>query len=454
MEKTSLRAKLRLCTLLTGLICYAGPALADPLIRDAEIEHTLREFADPIFKVAGLNPNAIRIFVVQSDTLNAYVAGGANMFIYTGLITATTSPDMLLGVMAHETGHIAGGHLAQGAEKLKHAQIGTILTYVLGAAAAVAAHEPGAAAAVFTGGQSAIQRNMLSYSRAHESQADQAALNFLDKLNISAYGMIKVFDLLQRNERLHMGSPDPYMLTHPLSAERITHVRNHVDKSPIPQGQYPKSLDVPYQRMVAKLYGFLQTPEHTLQKYPMGNKSVAARVARAVAYYKKPDIDRSIAEMDSLIAESPKDPFFHELKGQILYENRRQKDALNEYETAIKLLPNQPLILADLAKVELAQNDKQYTASAVAHLEHSTMLDNTNSDAWHWMATAYGKAGNLGMSSLALAEESLIEGDNKSALRSANQALASLKEGTPAYIRARDLKLRAQDIKKEEDEDK
>ena len=453
MAKTSFRSKLRLCTALAGMICYSTAAIADPLIRDAEIEHTLRLFADPIFKVAGLNPNAIKIFVVESDTLNAYVAGGQNMFIYTGLITSTTSPDMLLGVMAHETGHIAGGHLAQGAEKLKNAQIGSILTYVLGAAAAVAARQPGAAAAVFTGGNSAINRNMLAYTRTHESQADQAALGFLDKLNISAEGMIKVFDLLQRNERLHMGTPDPYMLTHPLSAERITHVRNHVDKSSIPEGQYPKELDVPFQRMVAKLYGFLQSPEHTLQKYPLANKSVAARVARAVAYYKMPDVARSMTEMDSLIAESPKDPFFHELKGQILYENRRSKEALAEYETAIKLLPSQPLILSDLAKVELAQGDKAHITSAVAHLERSTTLDSTNSDAWHWLATAYGKAGNITMSNLALAEEALVEGDNKTTLQRANEALSGLKEGTPAYIRAKDLKLRAQDIKKEKEDE-
>jgi predicted Zn-dependent protease len=442
-----IRKSLALCV---ALCILSETALAEPLIRDAEIEHTLRLYADPIFRIDGLKPSAVKLFIVEDDSLNSYVAGGANMFIHTGLILDCPTPDMLIGVMAHETGHIVGGHLAQGSEKLKNAQLGSILTFVLGAAAAAASGNAGAAAAVITGGQSMVGRNFLAFTRAHEEAADQSALGALDKLKISASGMLKVFEVLRRHEREHSGSPDPYMLTHPLTSVRIEHVRDHVQQSKIPEGQYPHEFDMPHQRMVAKLYGFLESPERTLQKYPMSNKTVPARMARAIAYYKMPDLNRSMTEMNSLISESPKDPFFHELKGQILFENNRPKDALASYQTAVSLLPSSPLLLSDLAKVELAQGDKALLPSAISHLEKSNTLDDSNPSTWRLLATAYGKTNNTGMSALALAEEAILEDDPKMALKQLEQAMPQLSEGTPARQRAQDIRSRALDMQREQ----
>lgn len=435
-----------------SICCFSAQAFAVPLIRDAEIEHTLRMYANPIFRVDGLKPSAVKLFIVNDDSLNAYVAGGANMFIHTGLIMDCDTPDMVIGVMAHEAGHIVGGHLAQGSEKLKNAAMGSILTFVLGAAAAAASGKPEAAAAVITGGQNAVGRNFLAFTRAHEESADQSALGALDKLGISANGMLKTFEMLRRHEREHVGSMDPYLLTHPLTTERIEHVRDHTEHSKIPVGQYPKSLDVPHQRMIAKLFGFIESPERTMQRYPLSNKSVAARVARAIAYFKMPDSQRAIAEMDSLIAESPKDPFFHELKGQILFETNHPREALKSYQEAVKNLSDSPLILADLAKVELAQHDASLVPSAIAHLEKSTELDDSNSSAWHQLAGAYGTAGNSGMASLALGEEALLDDDPQRAIKNLDQAIAQLKEGSPARQRAQDAKARAIDMKREKKE--
>ena len=446
----SFRSSLLSSVLITCLA--ANSALAEPLIRDAEIEHTLRSYADPIFRVDGLKPSAVKLFIVEDDSLNSYVAGGANMFIYTGLLLECPTPDMVIGVMAHETGHIVGGHLAQGSEKLKDAQIGSILTFVLGAAAAAASGNAGAAAAVITGGQNMVGRNFIAFTRAHEEAADQSALNALDKLNISAAGFLKMFEVLRRHEREHAGSPDPYMLTHPLTSLRIEHVRDHVNSSKIPEGQYPHSFDMPHQRMIAKLYGFIESPEHTFAKYPISNTSVPARMARAIAYYKMPDLSRSLKEMDSLLKDSPNDPFFHELKGQILFENSRPKEALSSYQAAVKLLPDSALLLADLGKVELAQNDSTLISSAIAHLEKSTILDDANPSTWRLLATAYGKAGNTGMAALSLAEEAIIEADPKQALSQLAQATQLLKPDTPAYRRAQDIKVRAIDLKREQKE--
>lgn len=438
-----------LSSALVALSLLTTQAIAEPLIRDAEIEHTLRMYADPIFRVDGLKPSNVKIFIVEDDSLNSYVAGGANMFIHTGLLLQCQTADMVIGVMAHETGHIVGGHLAQGSEKLKDAQIGSILTFVLGAAAAAAARNGGAAAAVITGGQNTIERNFIAFTRAHEEAADQSALGALDKLQISASGMLKVFELLRRHEREHSGSVDRYMLTHPLTSLRIEHMRAHVQESTIPEGQYPHGFDIPHERMVAKLYGFLKSPEQTLAKYPMSNKSVPARMARAIAYYKMPDVNRSLSEMDSLLHESPKDPFFHELKGQILYENNRPKEALASYQAAVKLLPDSPLLLTDLAKVELAQNDPSLLNSATAHLEKATVLDDSNAYSWRLLSTAYGKSENQGMASLALAEEAILEGDPKTALSQLEHATPLLKEGSPARQRAQDIRARALDMQRE-----
>jgi predicted Zn-dependent protease len=436
-----------------GLVCFSANAFAVPLIRDAEIEHTLRLYADPIFRVDGLKPSAVTIFIVEDDSLNSYVAGGANIFIHTGLLMDCDTPDMVIGVIAHETGHIVGGHLAQGGEKLKDAQMGSILSFVLGAAAAAASGRPEAAAAVITGGQNTVGRNFLAFTRAHEESADQSALGALDKLHISASGLLKTFEMLRRHEREHGGSPDPYLLTHPLTSLRIEHVRDHVETSKIPEGQYPRGFDILHQRMVAKLYGFLEPPEHTMAKYPLSNKSVPARLARAIAYYKLPDTERALAEMNSLIKESPNDPFFHELKGQILFESNHPKEALASYQTAVKLLPDSALILADLAKVEMGQHDPSLYASAVSHLEHSTALDATNAGAWHMLAGAYDKVGNSAMMALSLAEEAILEDDTKMALSQVDQALRKLSPGSPARQRAQDIKAQALDMKRAEKEE-
>ena len=423
-------------------LCIVSSSHAAPLIRDAEIENTLRMYADPIFSAAGLKPSAVKIFIVRDDSLNAYVAGGSNLFIHTGLILKATTPDMLLGVIAHETGHIAGGHLAKGSEKLKNAQMGEIFTYVLGAAAAVASKRPEAAAVVIGGGSTSIARNFLAFTRAHEEAADQAALGFLDQTNISASGMLKVFSLLERQRREHVGSVDPYLQTHPLSSTRIEHVRNHVNNSSIPDGQYPKKLDIWHKRMVAKLYSFLYSPEKTFLRYPQSDKSLPAKMARAVAYYKMPELDKSIAEMNALLKTSPNDVFLHELKGQIYFENGRVAEAMDAYQTAVEFLPNNALLLTDLGKVELAQKEPLIT-SAITHLEKSVSIDNTNPDAWHLLAVAYGKTQNTGMSNLALAEEIALAGDFERALEKVNVALPNLKEGTPAKRRALDLKSHA-----------
>lgn len=429
-------------------------AEAVSLIRDAEIEDTLRAYGNPIFEAAGLNVDAIHIFIVEDPTINAYVAGGANMFIHTGLILRTDRPSMLIGVMAHETGHMAGGHLAQGSEKLKNAELGTILSALLGVAV-MASGQGGAGAGVMGIGDQMAMRNYLHFSRANESAADQAGLDYLDQLGISAAGMLRMLEILRQDENRSYGSPDPYTKTHPLSIDRISHIRDHVMQSTIPEEKIPPGFAERHARMVAKLHGFIDPPEDTLILYPLTDHSVPARYARAIAYYRIPDLSKAMAELDSLLKEKPNDPFFNELRGQILFENGHINEAAQSYAKATSLLPHSPLILTDYGKVLTAKGDKQDIAKAVEVLEHATVIDNSDADSWHYLAIAYGKQNNLGMFYLSSAEEASLEDNPKEVLRDVDLSLKSLPSGSPARLRANDLKLIAEKEKKDKkDEDK
>lgn len=434
--------------LCLALVAGAGRNAYAGLIRDAEIEATLRSYADPIFKVAGLKPSAINIYIVQDNSLNAFVAGGSNLFIHTGIITSSPTPDMLLGVMAHETGHIAGGHLAKGSEKLKDAQFGTIMAMVLGAAAGAATGKPEAAAAVMSGANSGVERNFFSFTRANENAADQAALGFLDKLGISAEGMVKVFEMLKQQERQHFGAPDPYLRTHPLTNERIEHVRDHVEAAKI-DDHYSGALLEKHKRMIAKLNGFLDSPDRVLRNYAANDSGVPARMARAIAYFRMAQMDQADQLMSGLIKQYPNDPYLHDLYGQLLFESGRPKESLESYHAAVRLLPNNALMLADLGKSELAEDGASNVASAVAHLEKSTTLDNKNASAWRLLATAYGKQNNQPLSHLALSEEALLQGDVKQALSQSELAAAGLKPGSPTMQRVNDVKALALKMQKE-----
>lgn len=418
------------------------PAFAQSLIRDAEIEQTLRVFASPIFRSAGLTPENVRIFIVNDPTINAYVAGGSNIFIHTGLMLATDDPSMLIGAIAHETGHIAGGHIAGGAEQLENAQISTILSYVLGAAAGVAAQSGEAGAAIITAGQNVAQRNFLSFSRMNEQAADQAGLTYLEKNNISPSGLLHLLEKLRLKETAYRGQIDPYALTHPLGKERISHIRGALMHSKLPEGTVPEAYALMHQRLHAKLLGFLQKPETTLQQFPPGDNSLSARYARAVAYHRLSQRDNALKEMASLLKDSPADPFFLELKGQILAESGKSAEALPYYRKAAFTLPDSALLKTEYASVLLAQTPPAYK-EALLQLKQSSLLDGSNPLTWHLLADCYAAQEQPGQAALAIAEEEMLNGRPLEALRQVSAALKQLPSSSPARLRAEDIKTEA-----------
>ncbi len=432
----------RLCLVL-GLAIpaaagFAREAPAIGLIRDAEIENSIRMFGAPLFAMAGLDARSVRVFIVRDQNINAFVAGGQNIFINTGLLTASQSANEVVGVIAHETGHIVGGHLSRAHEAMSRANWQTILSLVLGAAAAVAG-SPEAAGAIISGGQNVAQRNYLHYSRSQESAADQAAFRFLDATGQSVAGMLAFFELLGDQEALLTANQDPYVRTHPLFSDRIEAARQHLAKSPYAGTPDKPAYQEAHARMRAKLIGFLNPPEQTLREYPPSDISIPATYGRAVAYHKAHRLEKSLAEMASLLNRRPDDPYFHELRGQILLESGRIDEAIPSYRAALRVLGDEPQILVGLGQALVAEEKPEDLEEAVEVLRRATQFDPGLTSAWRWLAVAYGRMDNIGMASLATAERYMLIGRPRDAAGQARRAEHHLAAGSPGHLRAQDI---------------
>ncbi len=435
------------CVLATVLMALqAAQAQAIRFIRDAEIERTIRTFATPLFEAAGLDPEAVEIHVVNDSRLNAFVFGGQRLFITTGLLMRIEHAGQVIGVIAHETGHIAGGHLARLEGEQRSAQMQAIISLVLGAVA-VAAGQGEVGQAVIAGGTHVAGRQLLTYTRGHEAAADQAAVTYLDRTGQSATGMLEFLAILARQELLSSGRQDPYVRTHPITRDRVSFVRNHVANSKFSSAPIPPEYEVLHARMRGKLVGFLRPPMETLGRYPEKDQSLEARYARAIAYYRKPDLKRAIPLIDALIAEQPSDPYFHELKGQMLYENGRVNEALAPYQAAVRLLPDSSLLRVGLAQVQIALNDAALNEAALANLHEAVRLDRDYPFTWSQLAVAYGRTGRIDRVALALAEKALLLGDEKETRLQVARAEKLLSPGSAGWIRAQDIK-RALDAKR------
>jgi predicted Zn-dependent protease len=438
----------KLISLLAAIALVATPTLTPTqasaaglpsMIRDAEIETTIRQYATPLFAAAGLDPRAVHVYLLQVDDLNAFVAGGMNLFLYTGLIIRSETPNQLIGVMAHETGHIAGGHLARTQDALEKATTAMIIAMVLGLGAAAAAGSGGAAAGGLLGAGNVGQGSILQYTRTQEASADAAAMTFLDRTHQSARGLLQFFGILRQMEFVLVGHPNPYLLNHPLTTDRIASVQAHVDTSPYSNVADPPGWVVAHKRMVAKLIGFLWPLPRVLQRYPETDTGLYARYARSIAYYRAGQLPRALTIIDGLIAENPADPYFHELRGQMLYESGRGTDALPSYEKALTLAPDQPLLRYELAQVQIEQEDPGLVKPAVEELKQVVIDEPRNPDAWQLLGVAYGRDGQMGMASLALAEAAAANNRPKRAREQAKRALDQLPYGTPAWLRAQDI---------------
>lgn len=420
----------------TALACI-GQASAQVLLRDAEIEQWLDDYARPLFKAAGLPADQINILLIGDPTPNAF-AGGLNMGIHTGLITSADTPNQIEGVIAHETGHIAGGHTARSDEALSAAARPMLLSLVL-AAGAIAAGAPEAGIGILGLGQTVGLANILKYSRGQEASADQAAVTYLDAVHHSSEGIIEFFGKLRNSEILTNRRINPYLQSHPLSNQRITALTERAGKSP-----YFDVKDAPdeierLKLIQAKINGFMQETNVTLRQYPLSDQSDPARYARAVAYYRGAFIDKALKEIDYLIQRYPNDPYYHELKGQMLFEFGRVEESIPSHRRSVELAPDKALLRINLGRALVATEDPARYPEAVKVLKAALLIEPDNAFGWSELARAYGGQGEDAMADLATAEARFHAGAKGEAARFAQRAKAGLKPGTPEWREASDI---------------
>lgn len=430
---------------LTATARSQGAGNKVSLLRDAEIEADIHTMMTPIWKAAGLDPDAVHVYLVADDSINSFIAGGQNIFINSGLVLRAKTPNQLIGVLAHETGHIAGGHLYKGAEAMHDASIEEILAMAAGAAATVAARGSGGGAALL-GAAGVGERSYLQFSVTQEATADHAAMNFLDATHESARGLLQFFEMMQSEEMLTGEHEDAYLTDHPLTQERIDYVRDHVDRSPYANAPDPPAYVAMLARIQTKLAAFTEPPSTTLAKYSEQDRSVLARYARAIAEYRIPELDKALPIIDGLIRDDPSDPYFRELKGQMLFENGHVKEAVKPYEAALRRDPSAALLRIELAQVYVENHDPAQNRLAIAYLSDALRTEDKDVDAWHLLATAYGRDNQFGMAALSLAEEGLAADNKKDAVQEAGRAQHLLPKNGAPYARAQQIRLQAKDL--------
>lgn len=425
--------------LALAMVLAATPAFAQVSgIRDAEIERLLRSYTDPILVAAGLDPKGVKIYILNDPTLNAFVSNGQNIYIHTGLIMELDTPNQLIGVIAHETGHIAGGHLVRRRDAMEDAAVPIIVSMLAGVAA-IFAGAPDLGMGLITGGQHVATRSILSFTRAQESSADQAGLSFLNATCQSGRGMTAVFERFNEQELMTARRQDPYARTHPMSRDRLAALERGVESSPcVNKTDSPMAL-YQYEMMRAKLRGFIEKPEVTLRRYPPGVNSDAAHYARAIAYFKQPNFEKSMAEVDALLARYPDNPYFHELRGQIFVESARPTEGIPDYERAVALLPDEPLLRVSLAGAIVASEDQARMKDAKRELVLAMAQDNTNALGWRYLATAEERLGEHGLANLASAEMHFAIRNYPQAMQFARRAKGELTEGSIEMQRAVDI---------------
>ena len=416
----------------------AETASAQALIRDAEIEDTLRVYTNPLLDAAGLRRDDVRILIVNEDNVNAFVAGGQNIFVNTGLIMRAETPNEIIGVLAHETGHISGGHLSRSREAMNQS-MGPMLISIGLCVLAIAAGAPDAGAALIAGSQGFAMANFVRFTQVQESAADQAGASFLEASGQSGRGLISFFDSQIRPFEWQTRRAPPWMMTHPFSSDRVESLRQRIDR-----GSHRDAVDSEdnmrrFRFMQAKLIGFVRSEGQVLARYPLRDTSQPARYARAIAYYRQAKLDQARGELDVLIAEDPRNPYFQELMGQILFENGRAAESIPYHRRSLEFAPNQPLLQVNLARALVAANGRAGTEEAIRLLADAVRREPDNGFAWREMASARFERGEEPLAELASAEASFSVGDYSSALNFAERARRALPRNTVDYRRADDI---------------
>jgi predicted Zn-dependent protease len=432
---------------LVGASFPAPAQQSAPIIRDAEIEQLLRDYTQPLLRAAGLAQQNVQVVIINDRAFNAFVADGRRIFVNAGALMESATPNQIIGVLAHETGHIAGGHLARLREQLAAASTASILAMLLGVGAMVAGARSGGSgsgmsqigAAAIAGPSQAIQNTLFGYMRAQEDQADRAAVKFLTATGQSAQGMYQTFKRLADQTLYQTPYINPYMQSHPLPSERVAALEGIARASPYWDHRDAPALQARHDLMRAKLYGFIERPGTVARRYPPSDTSLAARYARAISAYRFGDPRSAVAQIDSLIQLQPQNPYFYELKGQALLEAGKPGEAISPLHQAIQHAPNAPLIKIMLGQALVAANDRAHLDEAITMLQAALTREPESAEGYRQLAIAYGLKNDLAHADLASAQAAFMRGDLKTAREIAMRAKTRFAVGSPGWVKADDI---------------
>ena len=421
------------------------PVAAQSILRDAETEELLKDMAAPLIEASELEPGNVELVLINDGSINAFVAGGQAIYVHSGLINEAGTANEVQGVLAHELGHITAGHAVRFNERTKKATNISILSLILGVGAALAGAGEGAMG-IIAAGQQAAMGSFLAFNRDQEASTDLAGARYLSGAGISGQGMVKFFERLRGNEiRAGYSQADEaaYARTHPLSGDRIQVLRGLMERDAAWDTPPDPALQERFVRAKAKLFGYLSEPQRTFNAYPLTDTSVPARYARAYAYHKEARVDMALAEADALLAAEPDNPWFLELKGQVLLESGRPDEALAPLRRATDLTRAHPLIAGMLGHALIATEDKANFIEAEKVLRASVQKDRYNPFAWYQLGVVYEARGDTPRARLASAEVQVMNRQYPQALANAQAAEAYLPNGSPDWIRAQDVALEA-----------
>lgn len=418
-----------------------------PVLRDTESEQLLREYTRPILRAAGLEKQNIQIVIINESVFNAFVADGRRIFVNYGAMMQSETPNQIIGVMAHETGHLAGGHLAKMREQIANAQTQMIIAMLIGAGALVAGSRSGnpnsglsnAGAAALSAPGEVIRRSLLSYVRQQEENADRAGVKFLAATGQSAKGMYETFKRFTNDSLFAARGSDPYSQSHPMPAERVAALEELARSSPYWDKKDDAALQLRHDMVRAKMSGFMERQDTVYRRYPLSNESLPSRYARAITTYLHGDLRSALAQIDALIHVQPSNPYFYELRGQALLEGGKPAEAIAPLRKAVQLSNNAPLIEMLLGQALVASDNKAYTDEAIAILRSAVAREAEAPLGYSQLAMAYGRKGDLAQADLASAQAAYLRGDNKTARDLASRAKTRFAIGTPGWVKADDI---------------
>jgi predicted Zn-dependent protease len=432
---------------LAPLPAVAQEGKGPPMIRDTEAEQLLRDYSRPILHAAGLEKQNIQVVIINDSTFNAFVADGRRIFVNYGAIMQSETPNQLIGILAHETGHLAGGHLAKMREQIAHAQTQLIIAMLLGAGAVVAGARSGnsnggltnAGAAALSAPGEIIQRSLLSYQRQQEENADRAGVKFLTATGQSAKGMYDTFKRFSNDSLFAAHNADPYVQSHPMPVERVAALEELARTSPYWDKKDDPALQARHDMIRAKFSAFMERMDTVYRRYPLSDTSLPARYAHAIATYRHGELHDALAKIDALIQIQPANPYFYELRGQALLEGGKPAEAIAPLRKAVQLSNNAPLIEMLLGQALVGTDNTAYTEEAIAILRAAVSRETEAPLGYTQLAMAYGRKGDYAEADLASAQAAYLRGDNKTARDLASRAKTRFAIGTPGWVKADDI---------------